>query len=52
LRVSEASGLKLDQIDTESRVFHVAWLKGGIDDAAGYLAIAVEIDPKKVQYSI
>src|ERR1017187_3488090 len=29
LRVSEACGLKLDQVDTESRVLHVARLKGG-----------------------
>ena len=35
LRVSEACGLKLDQVDTESRVLHVARLKrGSIDDAA------------------
>jgi hypothetical protein len=38
---------QLDQINTESRVFHVAWLNGRIDDVAGYLAIAVEIDQKK-----
>jgi hypothetical protein len=43
---------KLDQISTESRVFHVAWLNGRIDDVAGYLAIAVEIGQKKVQNSI
>jgi type 1 fimbriae regulatory protein FimB len=30
LRVSEACGLKLDQVDTESRVLHVARLKGGL----------------------
>jgi type 1 fimbriae regulatory protein FimB len=30
LRVSEACGLKLDQVDTESRVFHGAKLKGGL----------------------
>jgi hypothetical protein len=43
---------KPDQINTESRVFHVALLNGRIDDIAGYLAIAVEIDQKKVQNSI
>jgi type 1 fimbriae regulatory protein FimB len=30
LRVSEASRMKLDQVDTESRVLHVARLKGGL----------------------
>jgi len=30
LRVSEACGLKLDQVDIESRVLHVARLKGGL----------------------
>jgi type 1 fimbriae regulatory protein FimB len=30
LRVSEACGLKLDQVDTDSRVLHVARLKGGL----------------------
>src|SRR5271157_3389979 len=30
LRVSEACGMKLDQVDTESRVLHVARLKGGL----------------------
>jgi hypothetical protein len=30
LRVSEACRLKLDQLDTESRVLHVARLKGGL----------------------
>src|SRR5271155_3926213 len=30
LRVSEACGLKLDQVDTASRVLHVARLKGGL----------------------
>jgi type 1 fimbriae regulatory protein FimB len=30
LRVSEACGLKLDQVDTENRVLHVARLKGGL----------------------
>jgi type 1 fimbriae regulatory protein FimB len=30
LRVSEACKLKLDQVDTESRVLHVARLKGGL----------------------
>ena len=30
LRVSEACGLKLDQVDMESRVLHVARLKGGL----------------------
>ena len=30
LRVSEACGLKLDQVDTESRVLHVARLKKGL----------------------
>jgi type 1 fimbriae regulatory protein FimB len=30
LRVSEAVGLKLDQVDTESRVLHVARLNGGL----------------------
>ena len=30
LRVSEACGLKLDQVDTESRVLHVARLKRGL----------------------
>jgi len=30
LRVSEACGLKLAQVDTESRVLHVARLKGGL----------------------
>jgi type 1 fimbriae regulatory protein FimB len=30
LRVSEACRLKLDQVDTESRVLHVARLKGGL----------------------
>jgi type 1 fimbriae regulatory protein FimB len=30
LRVSEAVGMKLDQVDTESRVLHVARLKGGL----------------------
>jgi type 1 fimbriae regulatory protein FimB len=30
LRVSEACGLKLDQVDTESRVLHVSRLKGGL----------------------
>jgi integrase len=29
LRVSEACRMKLDQVDTESRVLHVARLKGG-----------------------
>jgi hypothetical protein len=38
---------QLDQINTESRVFHVAWLNCRIDDVAGYLAIAVQIDQKK-----
>jgi type 1 fimbriae regulatory protein FimB len=28
LRVSEACGLLLEQVDTESRVLHVRWLKG------------------------
>ena len=28
LRVSEACGIKFDQVDTESRVLHVARLKG------------------------
>src|SRR5271165_3404739 len=30
LCVSEACGMKLDQVDTESRVLHVARLKGGL----------------------
>jgi type 1 fimbriae regulatory protein FimB len=30
LRVSEACGLKLDQVDSESRVLHVARLEGGL----------------------
>src|SRR5271165_599040 len=30
LRVSEACGMKLDQVDTKSRVLHVARLKGGL----------------------
>ena len=30
LRVSEACGLKLDQVDTESRVLHVTRLKRGL----------------------
>lgn len=30
LRVSEACGLQLDQVDTESRVLHVRRLKGGL----------------------
>src|SRR6266567_8631403 len=30
LRVSEACRLRLDQVDTESRVLHVARLKGGL----------------------
>ena len=30
LRVSEACGMQLDQVDTESRVLHVARLKGGL----------------------
>src|ERR1700682_5057719 len=30
LRVSEACRLKLDQVDTESRVLHLARLKGGL----------------------
>src|SRR5947209_15248392 len=30
LRVSEACGIKLDQVDTESRVLHVSRLKGGL----------------------
>jgi type 1 fimbriae regulatory protein FimB len=30
LRVSEACRLTLDQVDTESRVLHVARLKGGL----------------------
>jgi type 1 fimbriae regulatory protein FimB len=30
LRVSEACGLKLDQVDVESRVLHVVRLKGGL----------------------
>jgi type 1 fimbriae regulatory protein FimB len=30
LRVSEACAMKLDQVDTESRVLHVARLKGGL----------------------
>jgi type 1 fimbriae regulatory protein FimB len=30
LRVSEACPLKLDQVDTESRVLHIARLKGGL----------------------
>lgn len=30
LRVSEACGLKLDQVDTDSRILHVARLKGGL----------------------
>ena len=30
LRVSEACRLKLDQVDAESRVLHVARLKGGL----------------------
>jgi len=30
LRVSEACGMKLDQVDTESRVLHVARLKAGL----------------------
>jgi type 1 fimbriae regulatory protein FimB len=30
LRVSEACGIKLDQVDTESRVLHVFRLKGGL----------------------
>jgi integrase len=30
LRVSEACGLKLDQVDTESGVLHVRRLKGGL----------------------
>jgi type 1 fimbriae regulatory protein FimB len=30
LRVSEACRIKLDQVDTESRVLHVARLKGGL----------------------
>src|SRR5208282_1093976 len=30
LRVSEACGIKLDQVDPESRVLHVARLKGGL----------------------
>jgi len=30
LRVSEACRMKLDQVDTESRVLHVARLKGGL----------------------
>jgi integrase len=34
LRVSEACRMKLEQVDTESRVLHVARLKGVIDDTA------------------
>ena len=30
LRVSEACRMKLDQVDTESRVLHVARLKSGL----------------------
>lgn len=30
LRVSEACGLKLEQVDTESRILHVRRLKGGL----------------------
>jgi type 1 fimbriae regulatory protein FimB len=30
LRVSEACGLQLEQVDTESRILHVARLKGGL----------------------
>jgi type 1 fimbriae regulatory protein FimB len=30
LRVSEACGLQLSQVDIESRVLHVAWLKQGL----------------------
>jgi type 1 fimbriae regulatory protein FimB len=30
LRVSEACGLLLEQVDTESRVLHVRRLKGGL----------------------
>jgi type 1 fimbriae regulatory protein FimB len=30
LRVSEACGMKLDQVDTESHVLHLARLKGGL----------------------
>jgi integrase len=35
LRVSEACGLKLDQVDTESRVLHVARL--GVTSISGFL---------------
>jgi integrase len=34
LRVSEACGLKLDQVDTESRILHLARLKGGLSTLA------------------
>ena len=30
LRVSEACGLRLSQVDTDSRVLHVAWLEKGL----------------------
>ena len=33
LRVSEACRMKLDQVDTESRVLHVARLKAGLSTA-------------------
>ena len=36
LRVSEACGMKLDQVDTESRVLHVARLKGGLSTTTRY----------------
>ena len=38
LRVSEACGLKLDQVDTESRVLHVARLKGAYRRRSPYAA--------------
>jgi type 1 fimbriae regulatory protein FimB len=38
LRVSEACRMKLDQMDTESRVLHVARLKGGYRRHSPYAA--------------
>ena len=38
LRVSEASALQLDQVDTESRVMHVARLKKGLSTRTRYAA--------------
>ena len=42
LRVSEACGLKLDQVDMESRVLHVARLKGGLSTTTPYAATSLE----------